>query len=41
MSEGKLKRQVNLLKTQINEHIKAQAESSDKYTKELESNRVL
>ncbi len=41
MSEGKLKRQVNLLKSQLNDQIKSQAENSEKYTKEMETNRVL
>ena len=41
MSEGKLRRQVNQLKSQNNEQLKGVAESKDKYAKELESNRFL
>jgi len=39
LSESKLKRQVNSLKTQLHESTRVMAESQDKYARELEQNR--
>ena len=41
MVESKLKRQVNQVKGQLNEQLRDVADSKEKYSKELESNRNL
>ena len=41
VSETKLKRIINSLKTQLNDNFRIASESQDKYTKELENNRYL